>query len=452
METIKKEEFERDAIAGTSTILKRVEIFLEDEEWERADEYCEKVLDIDAENAEAYLGKLMAELHISKKEDLSNYNEPFDDRNNYHKVMRFCDDKLRTKLEKDNEIIKERNHQEYLEGLYSDACNKMEKAKTENDYKNAAKSFEEIIDFSDAKEKKEKCFELAGKTRIDKKARVKKHAILVAIALVVVIVFTTVIQPMMNYNAAVSLMEEGKYKEAITAFEELNDYKDSVDKLDACCLSIMNENNYNLWKNTEIGDSFTFGNYEGETEWILLDKYGTTLLIISKNAVDCAWYGKRPFSFNDSTPKVGNTTWESSYLRWWLNDCFINEAFSTEEQSMIVTTKVSNPNNPEYNTDGGNDTEDKIFLLSIEEAEKYFSSKENRQCKPSAYAKGNGASVSDNGNCFWWLRSPGMYENYAARVDSDGYILEFGTEVFSHYSDHAYTAVRPALWIDLAVE
>lgn len=444
METIKKEEFERDAIAGTSTILKRVEIFLEDEEWERADEYCEKVLDIDAENAEAYLGKLLAELHISKKEDLSNCNNPFDDTNNYKKIIRFCDDKLRTKLEKDNEIIKERNHQEYLEGLYNDACNKMEKAKTENDYKNAAKSFEEIIDFSDAKEKKEKCFELAGKTRIDKKARVKKHAILVAIAIVVVIVFTTVIQPMMNYNAAVSLMEEGKYKEAITVFEKLDDYKDSVDKLDACCLSIMNKDNYNLWKNTEIGDSFTFGNFEGETEWIVLDKYGTTLLIISKNAV-------RGYSYDQR--ELGVITWETSQLRRWLNDDFINEAFSAKEQEMIVTTKVSNPNNPEYNTDGGNNTEDKIFLLSIEEAEKYFSSKENRQCKPSAYAKEH-VSTYDNGNCCWWLRSPGTHRNKAAYVDHDGYVAYFGTDLsaWSDYESYYYTAVRPAMWVDLAVE
>lgn len=497
--------------ASVAPLLKRAFMFLEDREWNSADEYCEKVLDIDAENAEAYLGKLMAELRVSDKNDLSDCDEPFDDRNNYHKVIRFCDDKLRAKLEKDNKIIRERNHHNYLESLYDDACEAMDDAKTEGEYKYAAKKFEEIIDFSDAKAKKEKCLELAEtarkqaiyddacsfkyqktikgyeeailrfeqifgfkdaedqvatcrrkieeikiaeeKARIEaerkaeaeriaaeaKKKKNKKIASIVlsiiAIVIVAVVVFTTIIQPMINYNAAVALMEEGKYEDAITAFEAIEGYKDSAEKADACYLAILGEGNYNLWKNTKIGDVFTFGNYHGETEWIVLDKEGTQLLIISKNALDC-----KPYNIS----KI-SVTWQTCFLRQWLNNEFIEEAFSAEEQKMIVTTKVTNTDNSSYGTEGGNDTEDKVFLLSVDEAKQYFSSNEDRKCRPSTYAKEQGADVSDNGNCWWWLRSPGSNQYYAAGVYGGGGIYKYGLDV-----DLGSYAVRPAMWIDLA--
>ena len=495
---------------NTASLLKRAFMFLEDREWESADEYCEKVLDIDAENAEAYLGKLMAELRVSNKEDLSNCEYPFDGMNNYKKVLRFCDEKLHKELQEYNVIIRKRNIREYEEKHYADACELMRDAETEEEFKEAAESFEEIIDFSDAKEKKEKCLELAEPARkqaiyddaysfkkqqtitgyeeailrferifgfkdaeeqvavckkkieeikiAEEKARIeaenkaeadriaaeiqakknKKIAAIVttivALAIAAVVVFTTVIQPMMKYNSAVALMESGKYKEAITAFEAIDGYKDSAEKVDACYLSAMGEENYNLWKDTEIGDNFTFGNYHGETEWLVLDKQGTQLLIISKNAVDCKPYNK----------SYASVTWETCSLRKWLNNDFINEAFSAEEQKMISATKLSNPNNPKYNTMGGNDTEDKIFLLSIEEAKKYFSSNGERKCKASAYAKEQGAYVNDSGSCWWWLRSPGVNQYFAALVNSDGDITDYGDHV-----SNDYYAVRPAMWIDL---
>ena len=74
-----------DAPSGNPTVnslLKRAFIFLEDGDWQSADEYCEKVLDLDPENAEAYLGKLMAELKVRKRDDLKNCAQPFDGSSN----------------------------------------------------------------------------------------------------------------------------------------------------------------------------------------------------------------------------------------------------------------------------------------------------------------------------------------------------------------------------------
>ncbi len=128
-----------------------------------------------------------------------------------------------------------------------------------------------------------------------------------------------------------------------------------------------------------------------------------------------------------------------------LND-FINAAFSADEKAMIPTVTVSADKNPDYNTNPGNATQDQVFLLSITEANKYFSSDSARQCMPTNYAVFNGVKLnSSNGNCYWWLRSPGGDPHYAVRVDDIGVADEYGTGV-SNYS----TAVRPALWIDLS--
>ena len=95
-------------------LLKRAFMFLEDGNWRSADEYCEKVLDIDPECAEAYLGKLMAQLHVQKQDGLRNVEKPFDVSINYQKVMRFGDSKLRNLLESCTEQIKARNEKERI--------------------------------------------------------------------------------------------------------------------------------------------------------------------------------------------------------------------------------------------------------------------------------------------------------------------------------------------------
>ena len=128
-----------------------------------------------------------------------------------------------------------------------------------------------------------------------------------------------------------------------------------------------------------------------------------------------------------------------------MNNDFVNAAFTAEERAKIPTVTVSADKNPEYDTDPGNATKDKVFLLSIVEAEKYFDSDEARMCVPTDYAVARGAYVnSDNGNCWWWLRSPGYYLNYAADVLLGGDVYEDGYGV-----NHGDCAVRPAMWITI---
>lgn len=92
---------------NTAPLLKRAFLFLEDSDWNSADEYCEKVLDVDPECAEAYLGKLMVELRVRTQEDLKEQAQPFDNNSNYQKAFRFGDTKIRDLLEISSITIRE---------------------------------------------------------------------------------------------------------------------------------------------------------------------------------------------------------------------------------------------------------------------------------------------------------------------------------------------------------
>ena len=117
--TVIKETIIAEGSTNISPLLKRAFMFLEDGEWENADEYCEKVLDKDPECAEAYLGKLMAELKVQKREQLASLAEPFVNSGNYKKAVRFADTKLSVELGCYLEEIKRRKENERFEKVSS---------------------------------------------------------------------------------------------------------------------------------------------------------------------------------------------------------------------------------------------------------------------------------------------------------------------------------------------
>lgn len=94
-----KEKVTGDSQGNDQSLLERVRIFLEDGEWERVDEYCEKVLDRDPKNAYAYLYKLMADLKLRRYEDFSTVSKAFDENSNYLKLVRFADEKNKKDFE-----------------------------------------------------------------------------------------------------------------------------------------------------------------------------------------------------------------------------------------------------------------------------------------------------------------------------------------------------------------
>ena len=142
-------------------LLKRVFLFLEDEDWASADEYCEKVLDIDPECAEAYLGKIMVKVHVKRKEDLKKCKYLFDgsdfhfreNKGLYEKTIRYANENLKAEVQGYIDFINNRNSDE----IYSNAVDKMNSATHSKDYMDASELFEKILSFKDSEILKAEC-------------------------------------------------------------------------------------------------------------------------------------------------------------------------------------------------------------------------------------------------------------------------------------------------------
>lgn len=632
--------------ANIAPLLKRAFMFLEDGDWSSANEYCERVLDLDPENAGAYLGKLMSKLRVRKQDQLRDAERPFDGENAYQKVMRFADEPLKSALTGYLEHIRIRNENERLQKLYDKAAKLSENAATSSDYEVAAAAYDECIEFKDSAIKKAGCLEQAEKCRKDEiyekavrmmndgvisqceaaiqefqripgyrdvdaqisfcqkateeatkkaieeadrlererkagaeqlkiaerkklfkipliinlfipigwliaaympetyasqmyigdstldhicliifavymfilapvlfvitlimwkkrshkvfvvssaiaaivliafciasllnhcllepytlimiipmaiptisgilyisgynkiaeeKVRIKQKKILkiatpiACVCVLFVIILATVIIPNGKYKEALKQIDSGDYISAYTTLESLGDYKESQEKRKAIAKQLL--------ENPKVGDIVIFGSYEQDFDtangkeaikWKVLANEKGKLLLISEYALDCKPYNE----------EYEDVTWKTSSIRRWLNGEFIRAAFTGDEQERIAEITVENSNNSEYRTKGGKNTKDKLFLLSIEEAEKYFTSDEARACIPTTYAVANGVyRYYRDTNCDWWLRTPGSSQNYAACVLCDG-----GVHTGGNYVAEDDGAVRPALWVDI---
>lgn len=135
-------------VSGTNAqaLLQRGFMALEDRDWKKADEFFENVLNEEPQNVEAYLGKLLAEYRVSKKEGLSDLSEKFDKSKNYEKILRFGSDELKSELDDYLKIIRK-------EITYHCACINIELG----NYQEAITSFQTILDYKDAKEKIKEC-------------------------------------------------------------------------------------------------------------------------------------------------------------------------------------------------------------------------------------------------------------------------------------------------------
>ena len=134
----------------TAPLLERAFMFLEDGNWQRADDFCEQVLNKEPKNAQAYLGKLMAECRVHKQEKLKDCAMPFDQNANYQKVLRFGSPVLVDSLRSDIDYIRDRNETARKAAIYNKALEAMKTAKTEDDYKAIAAQLQSIAGFHNA--------------------------------------------------------------------------------------------------------------------------------------------------------------------------------------------------------------------------------------------------------------------------------------------------------------
>lgn len=349
-----------------------------------------------------------------------------------------------------------------------------------------------------AEQRRKECENAEEKQR-QESARRKKTLTIAAVVVVMIACaiawcIPNVIIPNNKYQQALALREAGQYDDAIAAFAELGDYSDAAQQLsetkyqqannlnaaarydeayaiyvtltgykDVDKLLIEDDNIVAAKKALEareaqftVGNYVTFGEYPQTTagedmtpiEWLVLARNGNKALLISRYGLDAQPYN------TDYT----SVTWETCTLRTWLNGTFYNKAFSSAEQAAILTTNVDNSKNQCYSgwsTSSGNNTQDKVFLLSYAEANKYFgvtydnSSNTKSRVAPTAYAIAQGAWTSYSNKTtdstyagWWWLRSPGTYQDYAA-------IVYFVGSLDFNYVDSDSGSVRPALWVNL---
>ncbi|MBQ6235167.1 MAG: leucine-rich repeat domain-containing protein [Clostridia bacterium] len=206
-----------------------------------------------------------------------------------------------------------------------------------------------------------------------------------------------------------------------------------------------------------VGDTITFGAYEQDgnesngkepIEWLVLDADGSKALLISKYALDNQYYHE----------KEEDVTWETCTLRAWLNDTFFNNAFNSDEQARIQLVQLVNhenhyPGKDNKHTPGGNATNDRVFLLSMDELKEYEKTKATGgfyACKPTVYAEKQDVFInSETGYCNWWLRTPGFDSQMAALVNSH---FDSSNSIVSNTGSTVNgkkQGVRPAMWITL---
>ena len=197
-------------------------------------------------------------------------------------------------------------------------------------------------------------------------------------------------------------------------------------------------------------DCIYFGNYyqsnsstKEPIKWRVLSVNGNDAFLLADQNLDTKPYNE----------EYMDVTWATCTIRTWLNDTFLNTAFTSAEQAAIKNTSVVNENNPYWNTEGGENTTDKVYLLSIAEASntaygfngEFGTNSETRVATNTAYVAGkDGMSAVGEADC-WWLRSPGRNSSRASNVNYLGYGGGSGCSVYNGVS-----AVRPALHLNLS--
>lgn len=470
------------AATTVQSLLKRAFMFLEDGEWGSANEYAEKVLDIDPEDGEAYLAKAMSDL---KKRSRSSMNDASGIalNANIQKALRFGSGSLKNEI---NDYIESTKAAEAADQLEADKviaafsarqsgrqaqplvqqlaaakqrasyiekiCGGYDKTAAQikqlNGEKTAANS---RLNTLRSKRDSLGLFAVKERKRLDGEiseiaAGLKQLELKLDSALKQLGGFESKAaadKALSTARADVSSLQNRINESALTGSGEFS-CSQALKVLLAKprVFQLVSKKQPRLASSYKGFVTIAFGRYPQASnnesaliEWLVLKNDGSKALLISKYALDCQRY-------NTSGRDV---TWETCTLRRWLNGSFINSAFSAEEQKQILHTTVTADRNPSSNTDPGNNTTDKVFLLSRAECSQYLVLCDASSCEGTAYCFAQGAAQQDvYGGCRWWLRSPADYSGCVICVNDNGTYASAGCSTFSDG-----ITVRPALWINL---
>jgi len=454
-------------------LFKRVNIFLEDGDFKSANDYCEKILDINPESPMAYIGKLLAELHLPNTEQLGECAVILNDNGNYKKAVKYANDNLKRQLTNYAIAAEKRVTLNKKTQVYNNALELMNK----NDYNSLSEAiqlFNTILDFKDVEDK---VSEAKNRAEIIRKESIYKKAISMiketeksnreaAEMLQGIsgykdsdIIFDKCKKNAENYKIAytriASLQEiTGKQKELENKYNSLgffsgkekNRISAEIEELKLEQQRIIDglnelDINYNRaaiayrLSTCERGSIFTYGKYKRPITWLTLCRDGDRILAITYNCLE-----RIPFS-------SGNATWDKCSLRNWLNNSFYNSAFNQDEKENILSVKLHTPPTKENKRiiSGGEDTIDKIFCLSVDEVKKYMPNISDRRADDLRYSE-RGITYTTLG---WWTRSPGVSAEYGADVRSHRCTVDPGKIGYCIEKTSNFSAVRPAMWINI---
>lgn len=282
----------------------------------------------------------------------------------------------------------------------------------------------------------------------------RKRVTAIVLAVIILVPALYFLLPYAQYRLAKAQLAGGKFENAIANFEDLDDYLNSAD--------LLKESYYGLGRDFSdageyeqayfalgdargcegveafiasvpelaalhaqygiynAGETVELGQWKGNPiRWNVLEQQGSRRLLYAEgNLLQKA--------YNDEFDIM---SWEICSLRAWLNDEFISEAFDDAVRAQIPEVEIINKDCEIYRVEGGNDTVDRVFLLSTDEANHYS----------AVYPKWFRGQTS-------WLRSPGCSRIDAALLTTGGGVDEKGANIHS-----TRFGVRPAIWIDLAV-
>jgi len=262
----------------------------------------------------------------------------------------------------------------------------------------------------------------------------KKMLILVLVviaAIVLIAVISSIVRQSQNNVQSLNYSNQNDYTSSIgnkTADASIDSNGDSRITNSGSAAELLDDNGSESLRDLSgllsVGDHAVFGTWDEQLiEWRVLAIRDQGALVITQNILT-----NLPYNNEDN-----NISWADCTLRSWLNDEFLTKAFSENEQNKILLENVSNPDNPASGADGGVDTQDKVFLLSIDEVEQYFNNDGDRVTSNAKIGEGP----------WWYLRSPGLTINGAALVIDGGVIYGNGISV------DLPSGVRPAMWVAL---
>ena len=249
---------------ATEPLFRRASMALADNEFKQADAFYEQILNQDPENADAYVGKLLAELRIKNKSELVKVGAAFDKSNNYKKAIQFGNEELKNELQQALKNVVLRLNNQKMDGIYRGAKTLFENCKDIPTCKRAKKFFVSISGYSDADEYAERCQQKIDgfqrewdQLRLEQQKNVKKRkkarigSLITCFSLIVLIVslFVTYVvvfrvsKPLSKCDDAMALVSERRYDEALAMLNEAKSeawFDGNISKIDDAIATLRN--------------------------------------------------------------------------------------------------------------------------------------------------------------------------------------------------------------------